>query len=198
MKFRPTLLLCAAVLIAAVPLLADSIPYPGSLKVSPGAEIFARDAHHSVVRVNPPAFGAVREKPTSALPLIDAFEQNRAFDVKDSKSLIVRNTIFPSSSDLAIRSASLKDLDSFEHVSAFWHRGRAWGKEKDGTKDQDKDTDDNDNTGNTGNTGTIGDAPKRPLVDTAVAEPGSLSLLLLGLVAVGFSVRRRKNVSLTN
>jgi hypothetical protein len=144
-----------------------------------------------------PVIGAVRAEPTEAMLPINNFGENRAFDVKDSKSHIVRNTIFifPSSSDLAIRSASLKDLDSFEHVSAFWQRGRAWGKEKDGTKDQDKDTDDNDNTGNTG---TIGDAPKRPLVETAIAEPGSLSLLLLGLVAVGFSVRRRKNVSLTN
>lgn len=190
MNLRPTLLLCGAILIVAVPVCADTIPYPGSIEGSRDVESFARDAHHSVVRVNPPVLGAVREEPAPALLLIDTFEQDRAFDVKDSKSLIVRNTIFPTSSDLAMHSASLKDLDSFEHVSAIWHGGKAWGKEKDGKKG--KDNDDNDNTG------TIGNEPKRPLVAAVVPEPGSLSLLLLGLVAVGFSARRHRTFSLTN
>jgi hypothetical protein len=186
MKFRPTLLLCGAVLIASVPLWADSIPYPGSVKASSGVEIFAREANRSVVRVNAPLIGAVRAEHTPAMLPIDNFDENRAFDVLNSRSLVARKTIFPSPSGLAIRSASLNDLDSFEHVSAFWHRAKAWGKEK-----NDNDNDDNDNTGTTGN------EPNRPLVAAAVAEPGSLSLLLLGLVAVGSAVRRRKNVPLT-
>jgi hypothetical protein len=190
MKFRPTLLLCGAVLIAALPVCADTIPYPGSVKASPGVEIFARDAHHSVVRMNSPVIGTVRAEPTEALLPINNLGENRAFDFLDSKSLVARGTILPSSRDLAGHSGSLNDLDSFEHGPSFTRAENLWDKEGDGKKDKDKDNDDD----------AIGIGPKRrpqSLTSTSVPEPGSLSLLLLGLAAIGVSARRRRNFSLT-
>jgi hypothetical protein len=189
MKLRPTLLLCTAVLIAAAPAWADRIPYPGLVEARPRVDTSVRETRSSVVRMNSPVIGAVHAEPTEAMSPINTFGENRAFDFLDSKSLVARVTILPSSTELAVHSASLKDLDSFEHGPSFTPAGNIWGKEGDGKKDKDNDVDD-----------AIGIGPKRrpqSLNSATLPEPGSLSLLLLGLAAIGVSARRRRNFSLT-
>jgi hypothetical protein len=136
--------------------------------------------------MNSPVIGAVHAEPTEVMSPINNFGQNPAFGFLDSKSLAARGTILPSSTDLALHSGSLKDLDSFEHAPSFTPAGNLWGKEGDGKKDKDNDNDD-----------AIGIGPKsRPQSLAALPEPGSLSLLLLGLAAIGVSARRRRNFSL--
>lgn len=181
MKLRPALLLCGAILIAAMPAWGDRIPYPGSLKESPKAEISTRETRSSVLKMHVPVHTEVQADPTPAVLPIDSFEANNAFNVTDSNSSIPRITYFPSSSDMHIHPANLKDLGSLEHASSIWHAGEAWGEER-----NEKEENDTDNK-----------EVKKGIVTASVPEPESLSLLLFGLAVIGFSPRQRKNLPLT-
>jgi PEP-CTERM motif len=140
MKLRPAVLLLGAVLIAAVPVLADGIPHSELTKETT-----------DVLRVN-------------------KFESTNNVDLRDSKSSTVPDTFFSGLPDQGINLAGLIDLSFLENVSSYAHGGKPISI-----------------NGNRGwdSRGDAGDPDTKP-----VPEPGSFSLLLAGLAAVGFLARR--------
>ena len=141
MKLRPAVLLLGAVLIAAVPVLADGVP-------------------HSLLA-----------KETTDVLRLNKFESTNNVDLRDSKSSTVSGTFFSGLPDQGINSAGLMDLSFLGNVSSDAYGGKPWSIKG----------------GNRGwnSPGGEGDPDTLP-----VPEPGSLSLLLVGLAAVGFLARR--------
>jgi PEP-CTERM motif len=181
MKIQPALLFCGVVLVAAGPVWADKIPYPRSAKESPKIETSARLNRSSVPEMNAPVNAGFRAEPTPISVFIDTPEASNAFDVRDSESSAALGPLFHPSSDLHIHHGILDDRDSDERISSSWHAGKSWDKEGEGKRDHDTD----ENEGREG------------IVTASIPEPGSLSLLLLGLAAVGFTARRRRDLTLT-
>lgn len=98
--------------------------------------------------------------------------------VKDLKlTSLSLDTLYISSPGKDAHSFKLTDFGPFEHGYSFSDSGKTWGKE-----------------GVSGDSGwgyKKGDTP--PAVFVAVPEPGSLLLLLIGLVSIGiFAPRRRE------
>jgi hypothetical protein len=81
---------------------------------------------------------------------------------------------FAPSADLDIHYADLSDFDSHERAS-FWRYEKDAFRERDEHQRHDPD----------------GNIDTKTLVAVSMPEPGSLSLLLAGLAAVGFLARRR-------
>jgi hypothetical protein len=166
MKFRPALLLWGAVLIA-MPVWADGIPCAGTAKESTSAESSVRATGGSDLAPRGPVSAGFLAKSTRAVALVDSIEANSAFDVQNLESFMALDTFFHSSSELDIHHARLSELDSYERASVISHAERAWREE-----------------------GDI-DEYKESRVPAMVPEPGSLSLMLLGLASVGFVARQR-------
>lgn len=94
-----------------------------------------------------------------------------AVDAPEAKSSLAVVTLLTSSSDSESHSVNLSDSSSFERTYSTSDSGKAWGKENgDGDKDRDHKK---------------GGAP------VAVPEPGSLSLLLIGLAGIGVIAFKR-------
>jgi hypothetical protein len=158
---------------------ADAISYIGSAEESPNIAPSAKVTATSRQVLIAPANAEFPAEPASAVVLTDSFETNNALDAGDLNSSSIRGTFFPSSSDTDIRTASLSDHDSFERGSPISHAEKSWYVETTGYGEGRTDEH---------------ERRRRKLVPVLVPEPGSLSLLLLGLAAVGFLARRRGNL----
>jgi PEP-CTERM motif-containing protein len=153
MKFRPTLLLVAAVLLAVAPVWADKIPYPGSAKEPRNFDTSVKETGNSNLKMNELANAEFRTMPTAAEVFAGA----------------------PMSADVDIHHVDLDKPDSHGRNS-FFSRG-------------DMDSHGEGEEHRPRNTNRHVD--RKNVDPVPLAEPGSLSLMLLGLAAVGFLVRRR-------
>jgi len=181
MKVKPAPLLWGVVLIAAVPVWADRIPYPGSAKESPKIEASLSLNRSSVPKMNTPVNAGFRAEPTPVAVPLDMFGAINPFDVHDSKSSVPLSTLFPSASEIDNHHFGLRDFDSDARISSTWRAGKTRDKDGEGKRDNDTDKDE----------------VKKGIVTASIPEPGSLSLLLLGLAAIGFSPRRRRDLTPT-
>jgi hypothetical protein len=112
----------------------------------------------------------------SASTEIHAGETNdHAMDARDQKSFLAADTVFPSSSNKDAHSLTLTEVGSFEHAAFLSQSGKAWEKDADGDRDGDG-------------------GYKKSGAPTSVPEPGSLSLLLIGLSGIGLIASRRGKI----
>ncbi len=218
MMFRPTLLLCGAIAMSAVPVWADKIPCTDLAKDSPGIESPVKAAHHPDLNLSALLVAGFPTEPTLSVTLIEAFETNDIFaedqpkvevPVKatrrsglqviasvNSESLpeftpeLVLNVgvqqsdssdfwgpwfsepktkLFRFLPETNTQPAGVSQTDSYKTGSFISHVWESWRMEGRGNP--------NKNT---------------PVPAVAVVpEPGSLSLLVVGLAALGFFGRRR-------
>jgi hypothetical protein len=177
MKMRLSLLFCGVVLVAAVPSRADRIPYPGSAKDSPDSEISAQVSRSS--GLNAPVGAGFRAEPPPIADLVGRYDVHDAFAVRDSRSSRVPNSIFSPLSGTDIHLVKLSGLEFGERDFFDSNAGKA--SLHDGQENRENDKFNGE------------DGP----VPVLVREPGSLSLLLLGLGAVGLLARRRGELPIT-
>jgi PEP-CTERM motif len=172
MNLRPALLLCGVILIAGAPVRADEIASPGFAKAFPNLDIstIGRSSLKLSAAMN-------ADMPATSAPAVmysDKFKANHAFDGWDSARSEDLATFFPSPSDMDIHSVSLNDLYFGQGLFHTGHLGEAWSMKEDREKDRDHDR------------------GRRGVRPTQVPEPGSFSLLLIGLATFGiFALRRR-------
>jgi hypothetical protein len=176
MKFKPALLLCGIVLIAAVPAWGDRIPYCGIAQKSPDAGTSLKVIRNSGLKINAPANGEFLADPTPSVMPKGNSEAIKALYAWDSKPPSALVAFLPISSDVDIYAAGLRGLVISERVSSL-RDGMAWsvqdGEGRARWRDRDRHFDaDNDSP-------------------TPAPEPGTLSFMLLGLAGVGFLALRR-------
>src|SRR5271154_6273542 len=113
-------------------------------------------------------------KETSGVLRLNKFQSTNNVDLWDSKSFVALDPFFSGLPDKDVYSAGLIDLTFLKNVSSDSHGRKYWS-----IKD--------------GNRGWEGQGDKYGLDTLPVPEPESLSLLLVGLAAVGFLAGRGAN-----
>jgi PEP-CTERM motif len=160
---------------AAVPVWADKISSPRFAREFPSIDGLTKVAGASSgLKSNAPVNAGI----PSALVVVfsSRFDSINAFESGISQSSSAPGTFFSSSAGMDIHSGSLSDLDSDGGPSSTAHTWKAWPIEVEGEKDRGRD----------------GRGHHAGVIPTQVPEPGSISLLLFGLAAVGFFARRRR------
>jgi hypothetical protein len=178
MKIRLSLLFCGVVLIAVVPARADRIPYPGSTKDSADSEITAQVSRSS--GLNAPVGAGFRAEPLPRTEFVGTIDVHDAFNVRGSWSSPVPNSIFSPLAGTDIHLVKLGGLEFDERDFFDSNAGKASRHDGKENKENDKFN------------------GKDGAVPVLVREPGSLSVLLLGLGAVGLLARRRGELPITS
>jgi PEP-CTERM motif len=174
MVLRPAVLLCGAILIAGAPVWADGIASPVFAKAFPDLNIPALG--RSSLKLGEPVNADMSAKSVRALMFGDRFDANNAIEGWDSARSEGLVAPFPELSDRDTRSVGLGDAYSDDVPSHIVRVGKAWWMKEDRDKDKDRERD-------------WHGGGARP---TQVPEPGSFSLLLIGLATFGiFGLRRR-------
>jgi PEP-CTERM motif len=237
MKRGPALLLCGAVLIAAAPVWADTIPYIAISNDFDNIQVSASVARFSGVKLNAPLIARSRlpeaipttpnlaysnphpefaeESPTIAISpqvtggsdiqpnapanagfsaeqaapsgeLIGNFTANNTLEMSDSTRALALDKLLVSWSplgDIGIHSATPDELDFEESSSSIAETGK-----------------ESHNSGDGDSLGRTGEHRRRranSILPVSVPEPGSRSLVLLGLAVVGLLGRRRATVRIS-
>lgn len=155
------------------PVWADGIASAGFAKAYPNLDIPATGRSSLKLRVS--ADADMPDKFAPAVMFSDRFETNHSFDGSDLRRSKDLAAFFPLSSGMDTRSVSLGDVYIDEGRYYIGQMGEAWSMKQDREKDRDRDG------------GGRGVSPTR------VPEPGSFSLLLIGLATLGiFGLRRRE------
>ena len=171
MKIRSALLLGGAFLVAAMPAWADRIPYPGTAKESQNVASPAKEIDIQGAKLNAPVDAGFLARPASGMLLTANFRAIGTFDVSTSKSPLNLDTFFTTTPDAERSLCRLGSILCVRSLSSFAHDGRESRRAR---------------HGNEGVTG--GDTTPLPV---SAPEPGSLALLLVGLVGIGLLARRR-------
>jgi hypothetical protein len=152
-------------LIAAAPARADRIPYPGSAKGASNPDIAAQVSRSS--GLNSPVKARFRADFLPIAEFIGMIDVNNAFDVRDSRSSPIPNPLFATPSGTDIHHVKLSGLESDGRDFDGSNARKASRYEIKENRETDKFN------------------GKDSSVPVLVPEPGSLSLLLLGLGALG-------------
>jgi hypothetical protein len=179
MKFRPALLLSGVVLLAAVPVWADRIPYPEYMNDSS-----SKVASSSGPELNATGNAEFLSRAVSAIVLLDSSDISTGLDAWNSKPTAPLYALLPSSSFAEVQPVSLSGFSSLGIASSNAHAVEAmW-------------------IVSAGEEHGIFDPARHHITNPhsqaqLVPEPGSLGLTLIGLIALGFLSTRRTRLEKT-
>jgi hypothetical protein len=207
MKFGPATLLCTALLIAALPIRADSLSDTRTADAFHDSENSAPEFRLSTTKTLSPATSRVisessnsalftttfpasdarldssqlderRSDRTPAIVSIGGFEPISSFAAWSSEASLMSATMFPSSPDFSSHSGMPNERGSGDLALSVFASEGAWRRIR---RERGRGHDGKDNDGK----------DPGPSGSTTVPEPEALPLLLFGLAAVGILARRR-------
>lgn len=171
MKIRSALLRGGAFLVAAMPVWADRIAYPGTGEESRNIASSWIEFNIHAPELNAAVDSGFLARPASRLVLTGNFLASRVFDHTGAKPIVVSDTFFATQSDTDIHGVGLGLFGSFDSASSFAHNEMESRRARHG------------------HDGGISGGDNPLLV--SVPEPGSLALSLVGLVGIGLLALRR-------